>query len=349
LSDKNCNGLGYECAKDGMITCVAVDLIKALKGFQPSQQVVVSATPNEIKIALATDLEQYSAVLVIAQDVKPPALADKFDTEVKVNREVFMDGLSKVKFAMGIEETKPYYKCLFFESKNKAVKFVAGSGARFAINDVAGKNIVDGDCSIVFPDTNIATMVKILSLSSSPDISIKKAIATDVYPDQIIIEYSGVTLVILGIDNSIKYAEVDKVTTYNYPNSVTSNINDWLWAGNAIEGTKTTSEKMSSDIHNTEVTFKDNYCDVVTSTMAKAKRKVSFNNKIIKSETAVPSFRINSEYLTDITQNSDYKSGEIIFSFEDKTKPVLVRFPEKVNASKETTENFTMFFATSKR
>jgi len=355
ISDKYYDNLGYSCETDGITTVNANDLMKALNAYALSGKAIISASANEFKVILESDADQFNTMSVIKQDVKPPVLATKFDTEITVNRETFMDGIAKVQFAMGVEETKPYYKCILFEAKdNKSLRFAAGSGARFAVVDVDGDNIVKAnDEKIIFPDLNIANIVKALSFDTSENITIKFAAANvdNNSPDQIVIQYSGITMAILGIDTSIKYNDVNKVMSYSYPNIVKTDLQDWVLATASIEATYTEDSKASTDIFNTDIkpNFKDGYFEAETSTKAKAKRKIKFTKVVADGKVADPTFRCNSQYLCELVKQSDYKQGEVEFNFEDKARPIVVKFPTRTNEIKKTEENFLIFFATSKR
>lgn len=355
ISDKNCSNLNYSCIEEGSSTVSAITFMNQVIALNQAEDIIVTGNQNNFVMALESDSDISETIPVFGTEVKPHPIAKKFEKTVKVNREAFITGIGKVQFAIGDEITKPYYKCLLFETvSNTKIRFAAGSGARFAVDEIEGKNIIELDngelVSFIFPDTNIPNISRILDYASGADIVVKQAKASDDNQDQIVIEYDGNTLILQGIDTSIKFAEVHKVLDFNYSNKVTSDISQWALSANGIDGTLK-AEKSNKQYRNTDVTadLKNMVFFVVAETTVKTKSKPKISGIIAKGDENDPSFRCSSKFVIEIVRNATISAGDVEIHFEDKNRPVVFRYPRIVNSTKDTTEDFSIFFATLKK
>ncbi|KKL82865.1 hypothetical protein LCGC14_1980480 [marine sediment metagenome] len=368
ISNDTVNELSYDCKGEGKATILAINFDKTLKAIPPSAKLDVDATTSKMILSYidATTKDKHKERQTIVfedEEVKPPVLAKKFKQEVKINREMFIGGLNKVKFAIGWAQTMPYYMVELFEIEEGKARFAAGTGARFAVLDIEGKCIegLKEKQTFYFPKDSIDNMIKVLSTSSSTDVSIKYAPSnskSQKTPDQIIIDFEeGKNLILLGLDSSINYPALDNVINFDYPHRISSELDDWKYVVAGIDATYSPDIKAENDIHNTDVTarFDKEYFLVETRSKMEAERTVKFGDIVETSDTGdSPSFRCGTNYLKEI-YDAGGKIGKIIIQFEDKSndgkklRPVFVEFQEKENDSKGTTEKFKMFFAVSKR
>ncbi len=327
-----------------------------------SSDVKISFSKGQLFISLLEDEDIVQPVPTFEDKVKVPQIADSFNKEIEINREIFIDGINRVSFAIAFEEKMRNYMCMVFESSKDNVRFSAGSGSRFTVSNVSGKNIGSkSKTQIIFPKNNLSNISKILSDASDTNIVIKYAEANGEKgsPEQIVIEFGGTILYVLGIDTSIKYPDMDSILDFDYSNKVYSNVEDWRMA---VAGISATMHVIDSDtIYNTEVKVdtEKGYFRTETKTLLKAKNKVKFTDdekSITNSDN--PWFRCNSLYLKEMVSRAN-KTGEVSIHFENqqkledlpddeqRMKPVLVKFSDNLNEAKNTVENFYMFFSVS--
>jgi len=217
ISNSKMGGLQYECKEEGEATLNAESLFKSLDSFPKSEIIEIDTSTHKFIMTYHNQAGKQAQKLVLeSEKVKPPVLATEFEKSVEVNREVFIEGMEKVFFAIGFAETQPHYMCQLFQVEKNKVRFAAGTGARFAISDVDGKNIVKTDKkeNFIIPKQNISNIITVLKNSSVENITIKQAQShtgkTD-NPAQIVIELEDVKLIILGIDTSIVYPPLNKI------------------------------------------------------------------------------------------------------------------------------------------
>jgi len=360
INDNYYGSLNYKCEEEGIVTVDSTIMLESLLVFS-SSDVKVSFSTGQLFISLLEDDDIVQPVPTFEGKIKVPQIAESFNKEIKVNREIFIEGINKVSFAIAFEEKMRNYMCMVFESSQDNVRFSAGSGSRFTVSNVSGKNIgTKSKTQIIFPKNNISNISKILSDASDTNIVIKYADADGEKgsPEQIMIEFGGTNLCILGIDSSINYPDMDSIINFDYSNKVYSNIEDWRMA---VAGISATMHVDSDNIYNTEVVAdtEKGYFRTETKTLLKAKNKVKFTDdeKSI-TDNDNPWFRCNSLYLKEMISKAN-KTGEVSIHFENqqkleslpddeqRMKPVLVKFSDNPNETKETIENFYMFFSVS--
>lgn len=360
INDANFGNISYKSEENGEVTVAAYIMMESLLVFG-SEDVQAELQPGQLVLSLVSDKDISQPIPVFDKEVKVPPVATDFSKEVLINREVFVEGLNKVSFAVAFEERKRNLMCVLFESSKKKIRFAAGSGQRFAVSDIEGKNVGSvSKIKIIFPKNNLSSISKILAEAPDKDITIKYAVSDpkNDAPEQIVIEFNGMSMGIFAIDSSIRYHNLDEIIDFGYPNKIYSDVEDW---SRAVAGIAVTMKIESDVIHNTEViadTEKECF-KIETKTLLKAKSKVNFTNDTNSvTNNPNPWFRCNSVYLKEVSSKAG-KSGEILFSFENqeklkdlpddekRMKPILVEFPENPNEARDTIEKFYMFFSAS--
>ena len=142
LSNANTDKLSYECDDEGEAVVEAKKLMVTLSSFPPNKDVNISintSTANEEsagEMEVVCDGTEMQSLPSSKNEINMPVLAKKYDVELQVDREVFVAGMQKVNFAVGFEEFRPKYLCQVFDAVPNGAKFIAGNGARFAINEI---------------------------------------------------------------------------------------------------------------------------------------------------------------------------------------------------------------------
>lgn len=372
ISDSNFGSLNYDCKVEGSATIYADDLMVFMSSLPKNyDRINISFDSNQLNISSVSDkIDKKSSskrtMPTVSEVVCPPNFGKVFDQEIEVNREVFVKGVESVLFAPAFEEKMYSYMCMLFEGTDGAeqeLRFSAGSGGRFAIKSIKGKNIIlnKQEASMIFPKDSLGTICKLLSEASQPTITIKKVEANqeDNIPSQIMIEFDEITMCIFGLEHFTKYPPLTKIIEHKYPNRIYSNLEDWKPIVRAIEGT---SHRYNDKIHNTEVILEesDEVFKVTPKTTHANPTFVEMSdveNCIVKGKN--PWFCCNSNYIKEMVVQGGSK-GKVQLNFENQAdlddipddkpkqmKPVLIKFPEVVNDAKDIVDNFYMFFSVS--
>lgn len=367
LLNANIDKLNYECIEEGEAVVEAKKLMMTLSSFPPHKDVTISIDSSKVvadddgedkkedqgEMEVVCDGTEMQSLPISKNEINAPVPAKTFAVELETNREIFMSGMQKVNFSVGIEEYRQKYLCQIFDVSKEGVRFIAGNGARFAINEITGKGIskTAKKQRIVFPKHNISNILAVLKTASTESITIKEGEAGKNNSDQIIIEFDDTVLTILGIDINIKkdYADVDKILGYDHPYQFKIDINEWVYPTKGTRATYSDEVKTDSLVHNAEIevnTKKDKFI-VKANTNMKSKRTVRVDTIKAGDESKIV-LRCNSLFLAEMV-NQGYDSGNIIMRFIDQDKPVVIDYPELVDGVRDTKENYSIFFTTSKK
>jgi len=367
--------LNYKCEEAGQATIYADDLLTAMISLPKSyDRVKIYLDSNLLKITYAPKKSESKTInsersmSTLSEVVRLPNLGEVFDQNIEIDREVFINGLDSVLFAPAYEEKLFSYMCMLFESKinsDQELRFSAGTGGRFAIKSIKGKNIVlnNNEARIIFPKDSLSIISKILSSASKPSINVK-SVGVDQsknIPEHIMIEVDDMILCVFGLEHFTKYPDLTGVLKHNYSNRIYSSLEDWKSIDKAIELTK---HRWDDSIHNTEITIEgDDEVFRVTPQTPNANptfiSMVDVGDCIVKGDKIW--FRCNSDYIREMVAHGggkgrvqlNFESQSILEGIEDEKKaqklmkPVLVRFPENVDSVKNLVDNFYMFFSIS--
>ena len=363
ISDAHIGNLSYSFSTDGEVTTNASHLMNALKSFRGSEEVELHSVSGALNIHLCDDHDVYQTINTYTDHIKLPIIATKFKDEAEVNRSVFHESFSKVDFAVAFENKMQKYMCVVFEASKNKIRLASGSGARFAVCDVEGKNITNVTKStlIIFPKNNLGCIKSVIGGSASEKINVGYAErdSKSGASEQIVISFDGVQMCIFNIDSKIRYPNLDKIIGAKYPCHVVADNSDFKYA---VKGVSVSKDISQEGLHNTDVTTVSDK-EVITfetRSLAKAKRKVKFDSdesNLKGSDT--PWFRVSSTYLAEVASRiGDTGSIQIAFENQEDYKdlredddkqplPVLVTFPEIVNEARDTTEKLYIFFVLS--
>lgn len=370
ISKDNFPSIGYICEEEGKVTVKATNLWSSLTTIPP-EDVNIEEKSGEIVVSLLSDNDCKRPHATFSDIIQLPNIGKKFAYEITVDRTLFVKGVEDVVFAPAFEEKMMTYMCMLFEvsdGKKQTLRFSAGTGGRFAVKIIDGKDLISNsskvDEKIIFPKIHLSLIAKNLHETNCEKICIR-TVSADIQnniPEQIIIEFNGFIMCLLGLDSFTKYPPLMGVINHKYTNRIYSDLKDW---GYAIGGVSMTYEDHVDSIHNTEVVFEeDKERFMVKSQTVHA---VSTPVKICKNDECVTHgdnkkwFRCNSEYLKEMVAHGG-KEGTVQINFESqstldgdtdegysKMKPILVKFEEDIDESRELTENFYMFFTASNK
>ncbi len=371
INDECFGNIKYVCEEAGSVVVNANNFLGYIEAFPSTSIIDISVSNGSVEITSDVSLKKSKKKAKYSmprenKEIRIPNISNNFDKSININRSVFVDGMKKVNFAIGFEDNQPYYKCQLLEITENKVRFVSGTGGRFAIKDVRGDKIVDckeDTISFLFPKENIGNIIKIAADSSDEKILIKESEAQmkEIIPAQIIIEFKNTKIIILELDSATKYADMDKFLSYDYPYQISCNMEDWEGKLKGVKNTFNHSFKDLDEIHNTDIVLntEEDHISIQTRTVMKVLDYIDVDIKKadqVKGKEHYPWFRCNSTYLSEMVEKME-KCGKVIINFEDQEsvdsdkkssrQPVTAIFSEKTNSNKEITENTYMIFATS--
>jgi DNA polymerase III sliding clamp (beta) subunit (PCNA family) len=360
INNSNIGGLSYSFSVDGKVTVDAVTLVTALRSFRNSESVEIYVESGSLNIHLVEEEDVYQTMATYKDNITIPIVAKSYSKEIEVNREIFIESFSKVDFAVAFEQKMARYMCVVLEASKNKVRLASGSGGRFAVCDVDGKDVVksSGSTQIIFPKTAIGIIKSVIGSALHSTINIKYAEydSKEGSAEQIVIEFGGITLCIFGIDSAIKYPNLDNVIKSKYSNHAIIVSDDFKFAIKGVDVSKNVSK---DGLHNTDVTWESENGKMIfeTRSLAKARRKCRVIPESTIKGSSKPWFRAASTYLAEISSRlGDIGTVEMYFEDQEnykdsdenvKIKPVLVKFAESVNKARETTEKFYIFFVVS--
>ena len=347
--------LNYKCDNEGEVVVEAKKLMTTLSSFPPNKDIVIviDSTESSSEMKIICDDTEMQSLPISKHPLSSPSMAKDFHIQLDTNREIFITGMQKVKFAVGIEEYRQKYLCQIFDASKDTARFIAGNGARFAIDEITGKGISSADKKhrLIFPKHNITNLLTALKSSASEKIVIKEGKATRNNSEQILIEFDETIFLILGIDNTIKeqYADVDIVLNYDYPYEFKVDIKEWVYPTKGTRATYSDEMKNDSLIHNAEIEINTNKNKFIVKTDTNMKSKRSVNvETILSGDDTKKTLRCNSLFLAEMV-GQGYDSGKITMKFIDKDKPIVVNYPDLKDGIRDTVEKYCIFFATARK
>ena len=357
---------GYVCEDGGVVTIKAKELIDALKSFSPMANLSVCKENYQLKLSLESDHKVFVELPIININIECPRLPKIFEQKTVVDRMCFVKGLKKVAYAMATEEKMFTYMCLLFESWKNRMRFTAGSGARFAIFEIADyRQIISTDeVKILFPKQNVGNIIRAFNNIGGSTMQVKTAEVDSrngVY-EQLVLENDSVTLALYGLECYTKYPDMNELLNRNYPYQISTSAKDWGQIGKAIHATRSGHDKI---IHNTRITadLLHGYFNIRTNTKKQLKKRVDFElGRLVadtsKDKTYQPWICCNSNHMEEFARKG-YKDGIMTLHFEDQAKlaeipedkpkqmkPVIVTYPERTNRD-GTVEKYAVLFTVS--
>jgi len=340
--------LDYEHKEGGTVTINAKDLMVSLSSFRPDTTVIIETKGNELVITNANDVEELQALpTLVGEDVKVPDEAETFDAQVKINRNVFIEGLKKVFFAIGFEDLRQKYLYWMMRASGDHVRFAAGTGARFATLDVKGKGILKGKTKvdILFPKEHSGVLQDILSNIESDWVEVRRSSKNS----QIVITCGAYKVVLVSFDGEIEWVDEEKFLKIPKSCRLETNASDWDYATRGIMATFNDDVKKAHDTHETALTLDLGKSELRFSANPKMRslRHIPIMNiEESQAEHEGMEFKVTSRFLREAAMLAPEKNGKVYVELVDQSKPVFIRYPTKIADNQE--QELRVFFATVK-
>lgn len=358
---------GYDPNGSGGITVLALELQSALRSFHLEDDLLVSIDGDQLRLAPRAEEETYISIPIMGKKViNCPNIPKKNDQLTVVDRNLFVKGLQKVAFAPAYEKTMFGYMCVLFESWKNRFRFSSGTGGRFAVVEFEGKKISTDESRLIFPSLNVSNIISVLKSSDQPTIKIRSVGVSYIHrsPEQIVVETDSITLAIYGLEHFSKYPDLNRMIDYEYPYQIPTRIKDWNYVTEAIAASR---HFFGDDIHNTRITadLLHGHFDIQTKTIMRMNRRIDFELGVFvtdsnKDKHHKPWFCCGSEWLVEMVKKGN-KDEIVIINFKDqsdtenisdekqaqkKMKPILIKYPSKIDKD-GVSERFFMIFSAS--
>ncbi|MHC4692194.1 MAG: hypothetical protein ACYS67_05585 [Planctomycetota bacterium] len=290
-------------------------------------------------LALDSDEETYIELPTLSHLIKCPPIPNTSDQETLVDRACFVRGMQSVAYAMAVDKKLFTYMCVLFESWHDRMRFIAGTGGRFACFSIDSNNqqISEEEIRMLFPKSNVSNVIRIFRDSNQPTIRVRtvEQDPKNNIREQIVLENNSITLSLYDLENYTKYPDLDSIINHDYSYRITTDIKDWK---SIIEAIKASYHSHEDVIHNTELIadLLHGYFEVRTNSTMQISRRVGFwlgtyvaDNSEDKSHK--PWIRCNSDYLLEFVKKG-YKDGLVTFHFDDQAK--LDEIPDDISPKK---------------
>jgi len=370
LSDITMDSLSYVFKSAGETSVGATDLMNILNSFSPEEKVIIklkkdktaSSFSAELVITLESDEEQYQTLPCFDSLVLLPKEATEFAKSIKIDKKLFIEGCEKVEFAVGIEKEKhKYYMKVVLAADKDSIRFSAGSGARHAIFDVDGKDVVDANpkkTDIIMMKNYFSVISKVLESSGNIPITIKESKKKQQdSPFQVVLECDPHIVIFVGLDPSSEWVDEDTVLNMDFPVKVVTKVADWQYAAKGTTATFNNQVKKEHRSHkaNVEMDLGKNTLVLKTNEKMRSHRKVSIVDSVNTTDELIHEFICVSAYLSEMVSRA---KGEEYIQIEvvGHKKPIVVCYHagEKVSAREDMkvdkeegySERFSIFFGT---
>jgi len=352
--------LDYVCENDGTATVNAVDLHSSLSSFPATSilsfEVVDNAGGRELSIRDNDEIQTLPIQNIHCEYVEPVHDKKSKQVSITLRRETFISYANKISFAHGYtQECKEYTYWVLKALSENEIRFVAGSGMRFAVVELLGSNITDAKNSstILFPNDQTQPILSVLSDLKCQDVTITAQDRT------ISIICNKTKICLYTCDPDVVWPDEEKFLRRSSKFLFTTQVNKWK---NAVKGIVATNNedvrkqnKMHSCILNVDLANK--LIQTKTEMTLKSSRKVLIDDFATNEDQTNFVIKCSSAYINElISKGSD--DGFLQFEIENPNTPVVIRYYASQNVGDHLTfskaiddgtrERYTIFFATVK-
>ncbi len=401
VNNANNADLGYECETAGVFTLKSQDLKATLDSFNSSDTILIedrnsdSTVPdatksddapfetNEDNVLAKRDMgreiiftsvdspEEFQTIPCFVNHIGMNQYVYDFveanrNKNIKIKRNIFVDAANKIMFARGFEESREKYLYWVARVSRDEIRFVAGSGQRFAVAEIEGKNISNASVKSDKKDdakSSFPTTILIPNEQSQPIVNILSEVSDEwvtfyVDKDRLIIESGHVLMSITRYDSSTVWPDESAYLDRDSSCKVITKISDW---NNAIKGVSATFNRdlrKINEFHYAQVNVDNKKNTIVCKSdgLMKSNRKINLIDVKSKGDA---SFVCLSKYLSEAINHGENDGFvQIETLVEDNMKPIIFRYYagekigdvsnyKKTNEVLGVSEKYSVFFAPS--
>jgi DNA polymerase III sliding clamp (beta) subunit (PCNA family) len=253
--------------------------------------------------------------------------------------------MKKVLFAGGFMESKPKFLYWVLRAGKESVRYVAGSGSRFAILDQEGNlSDVSDDTDILMPVAQSSIVLKAISSTSADNVVVNQ------YGDKIEFVVGHLTFIAMGLIEDIKWIDENSIYERKSLHRLVLAKKDIEFAMKGVVAAESDIDKKRSAIHVVTLSLDPSASKVVVSSDRTAKKSVRKIDVLAHNgPNDSVEFSAAATLLLDIVKECD--SQNVQLEIESSSKPLVVRGhasndveePEKLKNKHDSTGATEMF------
>lgn len=361
VSNFTVDNLDLTIESAGAVTLNSTDLQNALGAFRANDEIIIeiasSGNVKEFNISSKSDKEEFISLPCCASPVNIPTKSDQIGTTIVADRSNFVYCVNKILFAIGFEKDVEKYRYWVLRVKGDKSRFVAGTGGRFAVLDVEGKDLIQSkkDVTLLTPKEHTEVIIKTLSGLSDEKMTIKRT-SEKSDTTQIIYEIGRLEIIFVEINPDITYIDENKILDKVYPHKIVTDVSDWEYLAKGITATYNEDLRKEKKIQvaSASVSGDNKNITVKIDEVLKASRKVPIID--IRTSGGDINWKCVAGYLKEI---ADYglTGGRVQVEVESPQSAIIVRHYamdtvkdssvlKTTNESTGMSEWFTVFFIT---
>lgn len=331
LNSSDFDGLDYSCSSAGSVTIRAKEMKEVLSSFSPNDTVSIELLSaegdgaSELRFVSASDSDVYQSLSTVSDSITfSQSVSKQISSEnaspLEIRRDIFTQASSRLAFAHGYEDFRPEYKYWVIRASEGACRFVAGSGARFAVLDLEGDGITDATekRNVLIPAPQSPTITKLTSKISD------ERIRLHTLDSHFVIETKNFCLSLPNYEPDIEWPDESKFLNRESSYKMTTRLGDWPSIAKGVMATRNDEFKQTNQYHiakiNIDPTKNEILVEASGSTMrSRRKAKISELSGNLDKQHQI---RIESCYLFDAFKSAD-EDDYAQWEFEDQGVVVL--------------------------
>jgi DNA polymerase III sliding clamp (beta) subunit (PCNA family) len=310
---------------EGEITLMSHDLIKVFNSFTPNQELIFELKGNDFYVIKADDIEEFQVIQTLNDNLTYPTLSSSFIKSAELERMIFCNGIKKVLFAAGFEESKKELTYWVLRIAEDKLRFLAGSGGRFAAYDLEGKDLIKSNpntFNFLFPKDYTDMFVRILDKLEDKNCLIKQSDPKS-SSFQMTISCGNYEFILSNMIPNLKWPDENVIFKLDYPYKIVSKLENWDLAIKGVLATFKDSDKKDGKPHIVNVGFDFNkkYMKLDVSGSMKSNRKIDILD--YQKPDDLFTFKCCSLFLSEIANQS---SGQVQIHGISGSKPIVIYF-----------------------
>lgn len=355
--------LDYAFEDGGSVTVKAKELKEVISSFNEGDVLNVRLLQGdgseELRFEHESDAEIYQSLSTQPDQIGfPQMVADLLETvedSFTIRRDIFNTASNRLSFAHGYEDFRPEYKYWVIRANSNSVRFVAGTGSRFAILEFEGDGLTSAEKQedILLPVEQNTIVNKLVSKSTDENVEI---IPLD---GHLVVRTHDHVLCLPHYQSTISWPDESRYLNRDSKNKMTTRLGEWPAIVKGIDATNTEEFRKNNEYHIVDLTIDPKVNKILVEASGgnmRAKRKAAVS-ELVGGLSEPCRLRVESLYISEAFRNAgqdDYAQWE----FEGEGKNVLLlRFNaapdvsdpddlKRVNEATGLTERFTIFMAT---
>ena len=323
--------------KDGdgtEITVNAVDFENTLSSFKSEEMLSIAMEGKELIVRPVSNARKMQSLPTIFKGVEIPSIAEKFPKEIKVNRQLFINSIDKVAFAIGKEDFRPDFRHLVMRFSKNKLRTVCGDGVCIVVYQIQdGDTVIDTKetQSMLIKDEQIGVLLSILKATSCEDILLQEYIRKnkdkETLMNQTVISCGDVKIVLIGHSPELQWQDENKFINRKGLVKVAVPVTEWDQELKGIMATYNSDIRKANVVHTTrlEFDFANKLITLKAEEQMRSLREVSISDSKTEDNSDSFDFCCTSKYLLEVHQNTRSADDFVQFEFSSATGAAAVK------------------------